>query len=619
MVHLHEVRDNDTHYIIDPFTMEITNAKNAKNKLMQGDHNSEILTFEIPKTIEGHDMTLCDKVELHFINRKADRTQESTGVYVIKDLHIDENETETLVFSVTLDGQATKYEGRLWIRILFACTSEGVYTYKKWTDVFSDIKVGEGFENTTGVIEEYSDLLLQWKQELEEKINSGVQEETASNTITQDSDEFDEVVSGCLDITNGTTVSIVFTSSIYQWVAPYDCNVWIEKTSSGSILQIVRYNSTVNTSDGLTTEELQNAYIEGGEQLEDGVSTLPTKEAPFVVNRGDVIRVARTIDESLGAVTFEMHYDGVYKQLNGDVLLSEEHISQVANEIIDSELSQTSTNAVQNKVVNSKIKDHELRLENLLEKHNALNERVESESAKVLTPHVANNNIHVTADEKKGWVKVTDIVDDFNTSESRKPLSARAGADLKDYIDTTVRTIGQLIENAETWTFTLNNGVKVTKKVVVTDSVTEPYGTYRTANSWYNGSYMVGYAAEDSTIEAIETEKGNYPTDGFEYWTAIVLDVQADGTYHVSEIIPASAGSSKADITLTTGRIVIMYHEDVLNDTSFADGAASVEFYNSLQVDDFVQIVGGLYEEPPVWSALASANDVAVFTKVVTE
>ena len=35
---------------------------------MQYDHNSECFTFEIPKEIEGHNVTDCNVVEIHYIN-----------------------------------------------------------------------------------------------------------------------------------------------------------------------------------------------------------------------------------------------------------------------------------------------------------------------------------------------------------------------------------------------------------------------------------------------------------------------------------------------------------------------------------------------------------------------
>ncbi len=77
MAHLHEVKDKDTHFMIDPETMEITNASEVK-ALKQGDHGAERFTFEMPRYIEGHDMSVCNKVEVHYNNIKYDATTRET-------------------------------------------------------------------------------------------------------------------------------------------------------------------------------------------------------------------------------------------------------------------------------------------------------------------------------------------------------------------------------------------------------------------------------------------------------------------------------------------------------------------------------------------------------------
>lgn len=165
MVHLHDVRDTDTHYKIDPITMAITNANEMKNKLMLGDHNSEIYTFEIPKVVEGHDMSLCDLVEVHFINISQSKIDKSEGVYRVTDLYV---EGDTIVFSWKVDGKATKYPGSLNYRIKFACVDEdGNYTYRKWTEVYSGISVSDGFDNGEFVAVEYSDIISQWEARLD--------------------------------------------------------------------------------------------------------------------------------------------------------------------------------------------------------------------------------------------------------------------------------------------------------------------------------------------------------------------------------------------------------------------------------------------------------------------
>ena len=49
MAHVHTVSDMDIHYKIDGVTRRIVNIDETKRMLVQNDHNSERLTFEIPR------------------------------------------------------------------------------------------------------------------------------------------------------------------------------------------------------------------------------------------------------------------------------------------------------------------------------------------------------------------------------------------------------------------------------------------------------------------------------------------------------------------------------------------------------------------------------------------
>lgn len=171
MAHLHEVKDSDTHFIINPVTMAISNAQNEKNKLQQGDHNSEIFTFQIPKEVEGHDMSLCDVVRVHYINTSTSKADISKDIHKVVDMAVAEDDAETLVFTWLIHGNATKYNGSLTFRILFACTDENDnYTYKKWTEIYKGISIGEGFENEETVLEAQADILKQEFDELEKQM-----------------------------------------------------------------------------------------------------------------------------------------------------------------------------------------------------------------------------------------------------------------------------------------------------------------------------------------------------------------------------------------------------------------------------------------------------------------
>lgn len=64
MSHTHSVKDSDAVFTIDPISREIT-TETDNISLMQYDHNSEIFTFQIPKIVEGHDMSLCNGILCH--------------------------------------------------------------------------------------------------------------------------------------------------------------------------------------------------------------------------------------------------------------------------------------------------------------------------------------------------------------------------------------------------------------------------------------------------------------------------------------------------------------------------------------------------------------------------
>ena len=190
MACLHEMRDMDSHYIISPENnMAITNANSVKNSLNLGDHDSEIFTFEVPKHIDGHDMSLCNVVRVHYINTSTDKTEVSKDAYRIKDMQEAEDDVEKLLFTWKISGNATNYAGNLAFRIEFTCVDENnVVLYKKWTKVFKDVHIDDGFDNAPTIVEEFSDILEEWKNELEslqtaEAISSAVEKYMEENPV----------------------------------------------------------------------------------------------------------------------------------------------------------------------------------------------------------------------------------------------------------------------------------------------------------------------------------------------------------------------------------------------------------------------------------------------------
>ena len=162
MAHTHAVIDSDNHFIINPVTREITN-NSKKVKLMQGDHASEVFTFEIPRYVDGHDMSLCNKIAIHYIN--IGQNGSNPDVHLVEDASIDDAE-ENLVFSWLIYRTATKYPGTLNFLIKFSCVTDGIIEYQWNTDIFKGIMIAAGIDNEETLVEEYSDILQKWKDDI---------------------------------------------------------------------------------------------------------------------------------------------------------------------------------------------------------------------------------------------------------------------------------------------------------------------------------------------------------------------------------------------------------------------------------------------------------------------
>lgn len=162
--HICEIRDADHHFVIDPITRSVTNSDSKKTKLMQRDHNSECLSFEIPRIIEEHDMSECNVVRIHYINNGSEGL--TKGLYEVDDLTKVDGE-DKVIFSWTISEQATQYAGPLSFIIEFKCINdESIAIYRWWTDINNSIQISSGINNEEYIVEEYADVIEQWKTEL---------------------------------------------------------------------------------------------------------------------------------------------------------------------------------------------------------------------------------------------------------------------------------------------------------------------------------------------------------------------------------------------------------------------------------------------------------------------
>ena len=168
----HDVYDTGTPFSIDPVSREIKNESLSKIVLMQADHNSECFSFKIPRFIDGHDMSLCNVVQVHYINIDAKTRDQSKGVYYITDMHISEDDENTIVFSWLVSWNATKYAGTLNFLIRFACTDGSTALYVWNTNVFKEVYISAGIYNGEAMLNDYVDILEAWKLETDKEIEA---------------------------------------------------------------------------------------------------------------------------------------------------------------------------------------------------------------------------------------------------------------------------------------------------------------------------------------------------------------------------------------------------------------------------------------------------------------
>lgn len=163
MADRHPVIDDDARLTIDPVSREITSTVEEIH-LVQGDHNSERITFEIPKLIDGHDMSLCNRVEIHSINIDKKTKATRKDIYLVDDFTAEDDK---VVFSWLVQGNAIPYWGSLRFLITFVCVDDsGNYTYLWHTEFCKLITIGEGSDNVESILDEYPDILQKFKNEI---------------------------------------------------------------------------------------------------------------------------------------------------------------------------------------------------------------------------------------------------------------------------------------------------------------------------------------------------------------------------------------------------------------------------------------------------------------------
>lgn len=165
MIHEHIVQDTDKHFSIDPVTREIVN-ESGKIVLVQGDHKSEQFTFSIPRYVDGHDMSQCNMVQVHYTNTDKETGAVNEDVHETNDLRVDPDSEDAVIFSWLITANATQYVGSLAFSISYNCVSENGDIEYSWNTVdYTEISIKSRHNNSESVVTTYPDVLAKWRAE----------------------------------------------------------------------------------------------------------------------------------------------------------------------------------------------------------------------------------------------------------------------------------------------------------------------------------------------------------------------------------------------------------------------------------------------------------------------
>lgn len=173
LAHSHSVYDTDAHFKIDAITRAVKNSSETKVMIVQHDHNSERFTFEIPRFIDGHDMSKCNVVQVHYINTDSTgKHNQYSGIYEVDDLQVSPDSDDVVICSWLISSNATQFVGKLAFVIRFVCSQDGKIDYAWNTATNSSVNISSGINNTDDIVEEYADILVEWENRIS-KLENG--------------------------------------------------------------------------------------------------------------------------------------------------------------------------------------------------------------------------------------------------------------------------------------------------------------------------------------------------------------------------------------------------------------------------------------------------------------
>ena len=303
MAHKHPIYDTDPHFKIDGNTRAIINMSDVKVALMQGDHNSERFTFEIPRYVDGHDMSLCNICQIHYLNVGSSTRATNAGIYEVEDLQFDpKDEQNRVVLSWLISSNVTMYVGSLSFVIRFGCSTDGLIDYIWNTAVCSGIMISSSICNSETVVQDYADILEQWRGKLGDSVTAlkgdlvNIESCSASKIIAKakDTDEsgFNYYYDGSHQDSDYFRTTDFIDVSLYETITVTD-KTTTSSTSQGFNAHVCFYDSNKQYVSGVH-RKVESPSVE----YSDAVSVPPNAfyaKISYFVSASDIFKVEAPI------------------------------------------------------------------------------------------------------------------------------------------------------------------------------------------------------------------------------------------------------------------------------------------------------------------------------------
>lgn len=339
MSHTHTMKDTDPSFYIDADLRTIESLSEDPVTLVKGDHNSEVFTFEMDRYIDEHDLKLCNKVEVHYINIDANSSKNrSPGIYTVTDLKVDPEDDKNILFTWTIPITATTYAGALSFIVRFECTEGEEILYAWNTTPCNEVTVLDSIYNDEFIEEEYTDVIGEWYNEILSAKNQALDEIgksggiVVSNTEPESDDvnvwvdnSEDEVVmlleaSDCVKMANAVKGTASGEVIILDDVSPLEHAVKA-KVRGKNLIPYPYYQENVSVNGGTLTAQ-SDGGITGSGTPTGSTSLILYYDVPLV---------------DTGTVTFSL--SGDYTNMIGVFLLEDSSGNTLYNKTLDPSLT----------------------------------------------------------------------------------------------------------------------------------------------------------------------------------------------------------------------------------------------------------------------------------------